>query len=153
MKVPSTDKIISIVTIIGFLIALFVVYKILAGVGLIKTAAKKRSLAEQNAAVDMMRTDEYFDPAYYRSQKFKSIGSNAANLYAQQIRKALRGIGTDEEMIYSTFGKLFNRCNVSEVAASYFLQYGNSLQTDLLNDLNKKEIAELMNIINEMPTK
>lgn len=153
MKIPSTDKIISVVTIIGFLIALFVVYKILTGIGLIKTAKKKRSIAEQEAAVEMMRTDEYFDPAYFKSQKFKSIGSSAANLYAQQLRKAVRGAGTDEEMIYSVFGKLFNKVNVSEVAASYYLQYGKSLQADLLNDLSKAEIANVMNIINDLPNK
>lgn len=151
MKTPDTGKIISIVYLAGFLIALFVVYKILASVGIIKTAKSKRKKQEQEAAVEMLRTDEYFSPTFFKNQKYKSIGSNAANLYAQQLRKAIRGIGTDEEMIFSIFGRLFNKVNISEVAASYYVQYGNDLQADLLNDLNEKEITALMNIVNDLP--
>lgn len=151
MKVPDTGKILNVVYLAGFLIALFVVYKLLSALGIIKSAKRRRTIEEQNAAVDMLRTDEYFDPAYYKGQKFKSIGGNAANLYAQHLRKALGGAGTDEELVYATFGKLFNKCNVSEVAARYYLQYGKDLQADLLGDLSKKEVAELMEIINDLP--
>jgi len=151
MKLPDTNKIVSFAMLAGLLIVIFVIYKIMAAVGIIKTGARKRSDKEKVAAVEMLRTDEYFSPAYYKNKKFLSIGSNAANLYAQQIRKAIRGIGTDEELIYATFGKLRNKCNVSEVAERYFVQYGNDLQTDLLNDLKEKEIVNLMNIINGLP--
>jgi hypothetical protein len=151
MKLPDTQKIIQIVYFTGFIIALIIVYKILSSIGIIKTASKKRSEAEKDAAVKMLRTDEYFSPVYFKGKTFKSIGANAANLYAQQLRKYVRGFGTDEEGIYSVFGKLYNKCNVSEIAGSYYLQFGRDLQTDLLNDLTDKEVVSLMNIINGLP--
>lgn len=151
MKVPDTGKIISMAYILGLLLVLFVVYKIMSAVGLIKTGKSKRASAEKEAAVEMLRTDEYFSPEYVEGRTFKSLGDNAANLYAQHIRKALRGSGTNEELIYTTFNKLYNKCNVSEVAASYLSQYHKDLQTDLLNDLNDKEAVVLMNIINALP--
>lgn len=151
MKIPDTNKIISLVYIAGFIIALIIVYKILSSIGIIKTGKRKRTEAEAAAAVKMLQTDDYFNPAYFKDKKFLSIGANAANLYAQNLRKALRGAGTDEGLVYSTFGKLYNKCNVSEVAASYYLQYGRDLQADLLGDLTDKEITALMNIVNDLP--
>lgn len=155
MKTPDlkSGQMITIAYLVGLLVVLFIVYKLLIKVGLIKSPAKKRAQAEAEAAVEMLRTDDYFSPDYYKGRQFKSLGSNQANLFAQQIRKALRGFGTNEEELYTTFSKLYNKCNVSEVAESYQLQYKNNLQADLLNDLNDKEVAELMNIINGLPAR
>jgi hypothetical protein len=150
-KVPDVGKIIPVIYIIGFILILIIVYKLLSSIGIIKTPKKKRELAAQAVAVEALRTDDYFDPAYYRNKKFKSIGMNAANLYAQYVRKAVRGAGTDEELIFTTFGKLYNKCNVSEVAERYTMQYKRDMQTDLLNDLTKKEAAALMSIIDNLP--
>lgn len=150
-KVPDVGKIIPIIYIAGFVIVLVIVYKLLSAVGLIKTPKKRREEAAQTQAVEDLRTEDFFDPAYYKTKKFKSIGTNAANLYAQYIRKAVRGMGTDEELIFTTFGKLYNKCNVSEVAERYMMQYKRDMQTDLLNDLTKKEATALMNIINTLP--
>ena len=155
MKAPDlkSGQMITIAYLIGMVVVLFIVYKLLVKVGIIKSSAKKRAEAEQGAAVDMLRTDEYWKPDYYKGLSFKSLGSNAATLYAQTIRAGLRGFGTNEEKINVTFGKLFNKCNVSEVSEKYYLQYGRDLQTDLLNDLSDKEVASLMNIINGLPNK
>jgi hypothetical protein len=150
-NIPDAGKVMGIAYLLGFVIVLVIVYKLMSAVGLIKSGAKKRTEKEQTEAIKMLRTDEYFDPMYWKDKKFKSIGKNAANLYAQNIRKAIRGMGTNEELIFSTFGKLYNKCNVSEVAASYFVIYNRDLQADLLDDLTKKEITDLMNIINGLP--
>jgi len=148
---PDTSKVMNFAMLLGLLIVVFIVYKLMATVGIIKTGAKKREEAEKVVAVEMMRTDEYWNPSYSQGRTFKQIGSNAANVYAQTIRRAIRGPGTDEEAIYVTFGKLYNKANISEIASLYEQQYGKSLQTDLLNDLSEKEIAKLMNIINGLP--
>jgi hypothetical protein len=153
MEAPDSGKIMNVAMLLGLLVVLFIVYKLMAAVGIIKTGASKRADKEKEGAVNMLRTDEYWQPTYYKGKTYKSIGSNAANLYAQNIRKSLRGIGTDEELIYSTMGKLFNKINISEIAASYFLQYNKDLQTDLLNDLSAKEVVNLMNIVNALPNK
>lgn len=152
MKVPDTNKIISLVYIAGFIIVLFVLYKILSGIGIIKTGKRKQQDKEKDAAVEDLRTEQIFSPDYYKNKKFKSLGSNAAGEYAKNIRKAIRGIGTDEELLYTTFNKLYNKCNVSEIAEIYFNKYKNDLQADLLNELTDKETVQLMNIINDLPT-
>jgi len=159
MKVPSlkTGQMMTIAYGIAIIVVLFIVYKILAGVGLIKTPAKKRAEAEKGAAVKMLRTDDYFDPLYIKTNnltgQFKSLGSNAPDVYARDIFMAIQGWGTNEEAIYSTFGKLHNKCNISEIAMSYNLKYRRSLQADLLNDLTDSEVSALMNIINGLPNK
>jgi len=158
MKVPDSGKIINVFMLLGIIIVMFIVYKLMAAVGLIKTGAKKREIKEEEAAVNMLRTDDYFSPDYYKSRKFKSLGSNTAETYAKDLRNAMAGLGTDEEAIYVTFGKLYNKCNVSEVAEKYRDQYhfpfyimSNNLQKDLLNELTDKETTKLMNIINGLP--
>lgn len=153
MNVPElkANQMITITYFVGLVIVIFIVLQLLKKIGLVKSAAKKRSEKEQKAAVEMLATDDYFKPSYYKDKKFKSIGSNSANQYSQLLHKAIRGLGTDENAIYSTFGKLYNKTNISEIAESYNLQYGKDLQTDLLNDLTDKEITKLMNIINGLP--
>jgi len=140
---------------IGVIVLLYIVYKIMAGMGLIKTAAARRAENEKVAAVKNMETDAYFDPHYLKDKigQFKALGSNTAIVYAQNLRDAMKGLGTDEEAIYATFGKLYNKCNVAEVALYYVSQYNCDLQVDLLNELSDKEKTKLMNIINGLPNK
>lgn len=147
MKIPDSNKIISVAMILGLLVVMFIVYKILGGLGLIKTAAKKK----QEQAVEDIRTLEYFNPDLYKGKSFKSIGTNAASQYAEDIRKAIRGVGTNEELIYSTFNKLYNKLNISEVADAYGRKYSRDMQSDLLDDLGNKEMATLMELINSLP--
>jgi len=151
MKAPEPQKIIGFAYLAGFILVLFIIYKLLSAVGIIKTGKQKRAAKERQEAVASLRTEEYFNPDFYRDKKFKSIGSNAAILYAQQLRKSMRGLGTDEEAIYSVFGKLMNKCNISEVAAAYYNQYKRDLQTDLNNELTDRDTVPLMEIINGLP--
>jgi hypothetical protein len=123
----------------------------MTGLGLIKTGKKKKELAAREEAVAELRTADYFNPNYFKNKKFKSIGSGFANIYAQEIRKALKGLGTDEEFIFSTFGKLYNKINISEIAASYFLQYNRDLAADLSDELTDKDTADLIEIVDGLP--
>ncbi len=150
-NIPDVGKIIPIIYIVGFILVLVIVYKLLSAVGIIKSAKKRKEEVLQTQAVNALRTEEYFNPDYYKYKKYKSIGANAANLYAQELRQAVRGWGTNEEKIFTTFGKLYNKVNVSEVADSYRTHYKRDLQADLLDDLTDKEVKTLMTIINNLP--
>jgi hypothetical protein len=106
----------------------------------------------------MLMTDEYFNPNYYMKVKAKLIGTNTASDYAKKLRNAMAGIGTDENEIFTIFGKLYNKANISEIAEQYQKQYGfpfyimsDNLQADLLDELNDEEVTTMMNIINELP--
>lgn len=120
---------------------------ILKKLGIFKTKEKKE--AEVN--ISEMRDADYFNPTYYRTVKFKPLGLNQSQEFAKSIRKALRGAGTDEEMIYSIFNQMFNKTNISEVAEAYYIEYNRDMKTDILNDLSQKEVSVLMNIIKEKP--
>lgn len=162
MEAPDSGKIINIAMLIGLVVVLVVIYKIMASVGLIKTVASKAVTKNQTAAAESLRTDDYFNPEYYKKvggQNFVPIGETNAKQYAKDLRFAMGGVGTNEEVIYTTFGSLYNKCNISEIAEQYKDQYGfpfyimsDNLQNDLLNDLNKSEVATLMELINKLPS-
>lgn len=156
-QVPELKQgqMITILYLTGFFIALFIVYKLLLRLGIIKGAKRKRAEREEAAATEMLRTDEYWNPEYWRKMKpYKQLGGNIPADYAQAIHDSIYGrLNTDYEKIFTTFGKLYNKVNVSEVAALFQVMFEKNLQSSLLNNLNDKHIAELMNIVNGLPNK
>lgn len=153
MKIPDSNKVISIAIFIGIIVALIIVYKLLAATGLVKTKAAKKEAADEAAAIDTVRTADIFDPTYYFKfeGKFKSLGNNQITQMSNELFKAIVGMGTDEERIFVVFGNLYNKLNVSELAAGYKYKFGRDLRLDLLDDLGKKEMATLIAFINKLP--
>ena len=153
MKIPDTGKVISGIYIAAALIGLFLVYKIFSGVGLIKTGAKKKAEAEKDAASDTLRTLDYFNPKFLdgKLSKYTPLGKTTAGAYAAELKSALKGFGTDEEKIFSVFGRLQCKYNISEVALNYQVNFKSDLLTDLLNDLTPAEKLTLINIIEKLP--
>lgn len=150
MELPNTNKIMSLAYILALLIVLFFVYKIFKGFGLIKSKDKTKAKAEQKALVTDLRGVEQFDVSYLDKRKDYKTLSAAAISYADILKKAIRGLGTDEEAIFSVFSRLDSKDNISEIALVYKNKYERDLLNDLLNDLTDKEKAQLMNIINEL---
>lgn len=152
MKVPELKggQMLTLAYIIGILVVLFIIYKILGKTGLVETKEDKK----EDAAATEIRTLSYFNPLYLKDKltTYQKLGSIAKS-YASQLRTAMKGFGTDEEMIYNTFGKLKTKENIAEVAMYYVAEYNSDLQSDLLNELNDKEMLILMNIINKLPNK
>lgn len=153
MKVPDTGKIISVVYIGAALIAVYLIYKIFAGVGLIKTAAKKKELSKRTEAETKLRSSEYFNPLFLKGRldQYKNKLGNQAKDYAGQLRKAIAGLGTNEETIFSIFGRLKNKWNIGEISMYYRGSFNRDLLSDLLNDLTDKEQLILWDIINKLP--
>ena len=151
MEVPNTNKIMSLAYILALLVVLFFVYKIFKGFGIIKSKDKTKAKAEQKALVTDLRGVEQFDVTYLDKRKeYKTLSSSAIS-YADILRKALRGLGTDEEAVFSIFSRLDSKDNISEIALVYKNKYERDLLNDLLNDLTDKEKAQLMKIINQLP--
>jgi HSP90 family molecular chaperone len=161
MKAPelNTNQMVTIGYFIGILIVLYIVYKILNAVGLLKTPADKRDDALKAAAVTSLRLDSYFDPDYYTTVSvYNGMTVDDATKAAKDLRDAMAGIGTDEEKIYTIFGDLPSKTALSEVSNRYKAQYGfpfyimsDDLKTDLLNELNATEVTTLMSIIDGLP--
>lgn len=151
MKIPDTNKIMSIVYISGLLIVLFIIYKILSSLGIIKTGKAKAQDKAESKAETLLRTSEYFNPLLIK--KYPDYIPINPTEQAKELRKAFRGLGTDEEKIYTVFGRLKNKLNVSELALTYKAEYGNDLATVILNDMTDKEQLILMDIINKLPVR
>ena len=153
MEIPDSNKIMSAAYIAGLLLVLFFVYKILAGFGIIKTAKKTKAKAAEDKAITDLRGVEQFTPdvnILAENQGYK-LTSASAQIYAETLRKALRGLGTDEEAIFSIFSRLGSKRDITEIATAYRSKYDRDLLTDILNDLTDKEKAKLMLIINNLP--
>ncbi len=150
-QAPDVGKIMSGLYIVAALIVLFVLYKILSAIGIIKTGEKKREEYKKETSLSDLRTMEQFNPSFKDTNVFTKVGLNFSNDAAEKLHKAIRGLGTDEESIYSTFATFKNKGNISEVASQYLLRYKRDLRTDILNELTKKEVPLLMDIINGLP--
>ena len=155
MKTPDTNQIISIAYIGAMLIVVFVVYKVFAGVGLIKTGAKKKVIAEQKEATTKLRALDYFDPLYLKNNMsgYTPMKSVKSQRLCKLLRDAIKGIGTDEEAIFGVFSQLKCKYNISELTSNYLAMYNRNLLTDILNEFNAVEKTTLMNIIDQLPKK
>jgi len=161
IKIPDSNKLISVAIIIGIVLALIIVINIMKAAGIMKTAAEKKAAANNKAAVEDLQVSTYFDPEYFRSQSgYSGLTVTEATKYAKDLRDAMAGLGTDEQAIYITFGKLPSKIAISEVSSKYKDQYGfpwyimsDNLQKDLLNELNEEETGRLMQIISSLPNK
>ena len=132
----------AIAIVIGFLL-----YKILQRFGILKS---KKSI-EQEKQAESLRMVKQFNPMEHVGKSFKQLAPNEVSQYAKDIRKAIRGLGTNEEKVYSTFKKFWNKLNISQVAAYYYQEYKSDMMTDIMNDLKEKEKAILYQIINNLP--
>jgi len=141
-------KIQSLLYLVGGVIAIFIILRVLR-TGRRRT--KQVSKADAEKAIQNLRTLEQFNPDFQLNKSFARITDNGADLYAEELRKAVRGFGTNEERIYSTFSKLKNKANISEIATRYYLKFRRDLRTDILRDLNNKEKVILYNIIMKLP--
>jgi 3-methyladenine DNA glycosylase AlkD len=149
MNVPNIkkDEVMSILYLGAMLIAVFLVYKIFRGVGLIKNRDREQTREEKEQAASELRSSAYFDTG---RTFVPSLGSQAVIL-ATELRKAIRGIGTNEEAIFTVFGRLKSKQNITEIAVAYKKEFKHDLLTDILNDLTAKEQVILWDMISKIP--
>lgn len=69
--------------------------------------------------------------------------------YAKRLYEAMKGLGTDEEAIYSVFRSLATRADVLQVIVKFRALYDEDLTEWLYGDLNNKEIAKVNTILKE----
>lgn len=143
------DKKQIILIVAAGILILIILDQVLKAVGLKKDKSDKK----REEAVKEIRTNEFFDPLYYKGKAFSALGKSPADKYAKDIHNAVKGFGTDEEALYATFGKLKCKLNISEIAESYYSLFKADMLTDILNDLSEKELATLNSIIATLPVK
>lgn len=77
----------------------------------------------------------------------KSYTQSQYNAFAGQLYYAMKGFGTDEEVIYSVFSKMQNDLDVIALTNAYGIRDGYDLQGWLRGDLSSSEMAKLNNIL------
>jgi hypothetical protein len=132
---------------VGALLIVLFLNKILGMIG-IRRSAKQ---LEKDEAEETLLTMPYFDPLYHTVTPHKELGESAAGAYAKDLQKAVSFIGTNEDLIYSTFGKLSNKTQISEIADQFYKMKRKDLRARLLKDINRKEQVKLYNIIKQLP--
>ncbi len=151
MKTPTKDQVIVYIYIAGGLLGAYFIYKVMAKLGLIKTASDRK----EEQAVAELREYDYFNPMVLKDHSWARLGETQAKNFALELYRAMHGsvifgLGTDEEAIYSVFGKMTDKYQIAEVSGWYQIQFDKSLLSDILNELNDSEKATLMNIINNI---
>jgi len=136
---------------IGAIAVIFFLTKILQKLGIVKSKRKR----EQDENIEEFREADYFSPTFYKTVgAYNPITETEADIFAKAIRKSLRGFGTNEEELYSVFKQMKNKTNISQVAEMFGKKYrGKDMKSEIMNELNKKEISVLMGIINQLPLK
>lgn len=143
------DKNKIIMFVIAGLVILIILDQIMKAIGLKKN--KNDKLKDEAAA--SLRTNDFFDPMFYRGKAFSSLGKSVANEYAKEIHSSLGMFNDDEEAIYALFGRLKCKYNISEIAESYYEYYKKQMLPEILSHLNKSEMAILNAIIEKLPEK
>lgn len=136
---------------VGLLFVLFFLNKILTLVGI----RKSQTTIEKDEAEENLNTMKYFEPGYYKTVPHKPLGETMAQQYAKDLNKAWKffrpTLTVDEDLIFSTFGKLDNKIQISEVSEQYYLMRSEDLRSRIMKELNRTEQVKLFNIISKLP--
>ncbi len=143
----TNDKIKIALAIFVAGLVLFIIYRIMGKIGLVKSAESEK----KDESIYNLRTMKEFNPNYYKNRSFAALGKGVSDSYAKDIKKSLGLITDNEELIYSTFAQLKNKTNISEIAESFKSMYKKDLRSFLLSYLSKNEMQKLNDIINKLP--
>ena len=135
--------------VVGAIVVLLIVDQILKAFNLKKDKNDKK----EEEAQSELRTNDFFNPMFYKGKAFSALGKSVSNQYAKDIKSSLGLFNDNEELIYTTFGKLKCKYNISEIAESFYELYGKEMLPAILAKLNSKEMAILNAIINKLPEK
>lgn len=74
-----------------------------------------------------------------------TLSNVQANLLANKLYQAMKGIATDEDTIYACFNQLKNTADVLKLIAAFGTRDGETLDQWIRGDLNRWEINKLNN--------
>lgn len=143
-------KIDKYINIIYLLILFGGIFFILRRLGIIKPKKLQSIKEKEKQKIEIIQaigTIDYFKPNYYlKAKPNELLDVSKARNYAQELYKAMKGLGTDESRIYSIFSNLTHKAQVSQIAFHYQALYKKDLLTELSKELTKSELLKLYNI-------
>ena len=134
--------------VIILLLALYILNTVFKKVGLKESKETKKI---KKGATNIV-TSKYFNPSLHKNTVlYRPLGVEMAGHYAKELRQAVNWWGTDEALIFSTFRKLFNKMNISQVSDRYEQMYDEDLRSRLINELSEYDLGLLNTIIEKLP--
>lgn len=141
----------------------FLAYKLMRGIGLIKTAEEQKQADEERKdeqAVKDITLSKYeaLNPKYWQDL-FKTNPSKEVMIIPEATVKAIiqnilasKGVFNDnEELLFAQFNKLNTRSQVSYLADKFLKNTNKDLNTFLASVLSDSELIKLNNIIQSKP--
>ena len=83
--------------------------------------------------------DEYTE----ETGEHPTLSGATFNMLAQKLYTAMKGVGTDEDTIYSVFGQMNNTADVLKLVAVFGTRDGETLDQWIRGDLNTWEINKI----------
>jgi hypothetical protein len=142
----TNDKIKIAAFLVIAVLVIIIVWRILGKVGLVKSKEAK----QKESAVEDFNTLRQFEQGYSKGKTFAPLGKVVSDIYAKELYNAHGVLNDNEDQVYSTFGKLKNKMNISEVSDSFYNLYKKDLRA-YLGFLDPAEKTKLMGIINRLP--
>jgi ABC-type bacteriocin/lantibiotic exporter with double-glycine peptidase domain len=147
------------ISIVVVIIVLIVVFLLLKRLGLIKSKTQRKSskqIQEEKAKTkiiqDTINKSDLFSPTKFKDvSKDRLLPVDVARDKALKIRKSFGFFNDDEATIYGVFRSLTDKIQVSQLAFYYAeLTGGGDMAQELKNFLNKKELKEIYDIIQDI---
>jgi uncharacterized protein YpmB len=124
------DKIVNLILIAIFLVALYFGIRYLYGVIKSTFTTAKKELQEDIESGGKLT----FSESEYRSM-------------ADDLEQAMKGIGTDEDTVYSVFYKVATKADVLKLIVEFGVRKGEDLSQWLRKDLSISEIKKVNSIL------
>lgn len=78
-----------------------------------------------------------------------SYSDSQYNVYAQQLYTAMKGLGTDENAIYTVFRQMKNRVDILKLFAAFGTRDGQDLYEWMAGDLSSWNFNKINNILTD----
>lgn len=148
----------AVIYIIIAILAFLVLGGILRKIGIFKSQSKRqKQTAKGEQRVLKIVSDSSllksnsFNPNFYKSFKKTPADFEKSKRLATDLRKSMKGWGTNESKLFATMDGLTSRSDISLVSHAYAEMYKRSLINDILSELSKSDRIKLFQTIKDLP--
>jgi hypothetical protein len=152
-KKMTTQDVMPVIYIGGFIFGISIVNKILDKLGLTGSKKRHNEVEDPNSA---------FKPAYYKryTSYTYAITTSQAEAFAYVIHNAFGVFQDDYNAVLSVFNQMRTKCNVSFLADIFFQEYSEDLLNFLTDGggilpwdgLSREHLDEIIDLVNNLPS-
>lgn len=133
---------------IAALALIWIIYKVLHSIGLIKTAKEREYSEEKDLAQSEIMKIPYFSPSYYKKVKKVSFTREKMRMLAKDFDNAVKNWGTDESKLAGVLAQLKRKSDVSYLNDFLITGYKYDMRDRLIDELDKTELVNVLRQLN-----